>query len=181
MKIFVTGDTHRKLDKVYKVFERLKGVDMILHTGDYEGDAKVLEETLNIPVIGVKGNCDGSMSSSDYRIVESDYGNILLTHGHMQSVDYSYDRLLYLAEENDCVAAVCGHTHVPCCEQYDGIYVINPGSLTRPRDGSSGSYAVITATESTFAASIVYYNDTFEKKAAKGGFVKNILNYSDRF
>ena len=181
MKFFVIGDTHGHLDKVLKVWERLKGVDMVIHTGDHLRDAKDLEAELGVPVIGVKGNCDGSMSSDDIEIVESEYGNILVTHGHMQGVDYSYDRLLYLAEENDCVAAIFGHTHVPCYDQIDDIYLINPGSLTRPRDGSQGSYAIITTTESTFAASIVYYDRFGSKGNVQGGFVKNILNYSDRF
>ncbi|MCI5884582.1 MAG: metallophosphoesterase [Clostridiales bacterium] len=181
MKIFVTGDTHGKLEKVLKVFEKLKNIDLILHTGDYYDDSRVLESILNVPVIGTRGNCDGSMSSSDFRIAQTDHGNILVTHGHMQGVDYSPEKLLYLAQENECCAAVFGHTHIPYCESYDGIYLINPGSLTRPRDGSKGSYAVITTTESTFAASIIYYNNTFEKKPPKGGFVKGILNYSDRF
>ena len=42
MKIFVTGDTHGKLEKVLKVFEKLKNIDLILHTGDYYDDSRVL-------------------------------------------------------------------------------------------------------------------------------------------
>lgn len=181
MKILVIGDTHGKLDKFYKVYDRLKGIDLIIHTGDFKNDAIEIADALDIPVVGVKGNCDGSMSSSDFETVETEYGNILVTHGHMQGVSYSDDRLIYLAEENDCVAVCFGHTHVPCYTEYDGIYVINPGSLTRPRDGSSGSYGIITTTESTFAASIVYYNSTFDKEKPKAGFVSSLLNYSDRF
>lgn len=180
MKFFILGDTHHKLDKAVAAGKKLKGVDLIIHTGDYMDDAEELSEILGIPFVAVKGNCDGSISSQDYEIVEAECGNILVTHGHMQNADYSFDRLLYLAEENDCMAAVFGHTHVPCFEEYDGIYLINPGSLTRPRDGSQGSYAVATSTDSTFACSIVYYKaEMFEK--AKGGYIKGMLNYSDRF
>ncbi len=182
MKFFILGDTHHKLDKALKVAERLKGVDMIIHTGDYAEDAQMLSEELGIPAVYVPGNCDGSRSGKDFEIVEAECGNILVTHGHMQGVDYSMDRLLYLAEENDCMAAVFGHTHQPMFEEWDGIYLINPGSLSRPRDGSQGSYAVVTTTDSTFAGSIVYYTSAmFEKDKVKGGYIKDMLNYSDRF
>ena len=182
MKFFITGDTHNNIDKVLKIFPHLKGVDMILHTGDMKSDGKRLEELLNVPVVSVPGNCDGSSSSGDFEIVETEYGKILVTHGHMFHVSYSYDRLLYLCEENDCKAAVFGHTHVPCFEEIDGIHLINPGSLSRPRDGFYGSYAVVTTTKSTFAGSIVYYNPSlFEKEKVKGGFIKDLLNNSDRF
>ena len=182
LKLFITGDTHGHLEKVRAIYPHLKGIDMIIHTGDIQHDAYELEDEFGIPVVSVPGNCDGSHSSSDFAIVETEYGNILVTHGHMQNVDYHYDRLLYLCEENNCIAAVFGHTHMPVYEEYGGIYLLNPGSLTRPRDGSQGSYGIITTTESTFAGSIIYYKSSlFEKDKVKGGYIRELLNYSDRF
>lgn len=182
MKLFITGDTHGHIDKIRKIYPMLKGIDMIIHTGDMKSDAQKLESEFNIPVISVPGNCDGSHSSNDFVIVKTEPGNILITHGHMQNVNYSYDRLLYLCEEQCCIAAVFGHTHIPVYEEVSGIYLLNPGSLTRPRDGSQGSYGIITTTESTFAGSIIYYKSSiFEQEKTKGGYIKNLLNYSDRF
>lgn len=34
LKLFIIGDTHGHLDKVRKIYPHLKGVDMIIHTGD---------------------------------------------------------------------------------------------------------------------------------------------------
>ena len=53
---------------------------------------------MGIPVISVKGNCDGN-TREDKEIVETPYGKILLTHGNWESVDFKYDNLLYMAEE----------------------------------------------------------------------------------
>ncbi len=182
MKLFVTGDTHGHLDKIRKIYPHLKGIDMIIHTGDMQRDAYEMEKEFNIPVVSVPGNCDGSHSAGDFATVRTEYGNILVTHGHMQNAGYCCDRLLYLCEENNCSAVIFGHTHVPVYEEYSGIYLLNPGSLTRPRDGSQGSYGIITTTESTFAASIIYYRpQLFEKDKVKGGYIKDLLNYSDRF
>ena len=40
MKILVLSDTHGKLDKVYRVCEKLNNIDLIIHCGDYIRDAR---------------------------------------------------------------------------------------------------------------------------------------------
>lgn len=183
MKILLLSDTHGKLDKVYQIYEKLNHIDMIFHCGDYQKDAHALEDTLGVPVASVKGNCDGAMKP-DRQIVDTPSGKVLLTHGHMEGADYDYNNLLYLAEENDCIALCFGHTHVPICENFEGIWLINPGSLTLPRDGSNGSYAVLHAEEEDFYANLVYYDTVCgsrRKKKVQGGYIRGLLNYSDRF
>ena len=184
MKILLISDTHGKLDKVYQVYEKLNNIDMIIHCGDYKRDGETLEDTLGVPVVAVKGNCDGALKS-DFEIVDTPCGKILVTHGHMEGVNYDYNNILYAAEEEDCIAACFGHTHVPFYEDFNGIYLINPGSLSQPRDGSNGSYAILHCTEEDFYGSIVYY-DTIcgagnKKKKQQGGYLRGLLNYSDRF
>ena len=83
--------------------------------------------------------------------------------------------------EHDCCAAVYGHTHRASVFEEEDIYFINPGSLSLPRDGSGGSYAIIRTSDERLDASIVYYNTIFgNKKSGGSGFIKGILNYSDR-
>ena len=176
MKILAISDTHGKLSKARKVISGLKGLDLIIHAGDYYADAKILSEETGIDTVFVKGNCDGSMSSEDFEIVTTEYGNIFVTHGHMYR---DIDRLVYAAAEHGCKAVIFGHTHVPFYDESDGLYILNPGSLSRPRDGSDGSYIVITTTKSTFGASVLYYGDGISK--VRGGHIRDILNYSDRF
>lgn len=183
MKILVISDTHGHLEKVYQVYEKLNDIDMIIHCGDYQRDGYDLEDTLGVRVVAVKGNCDGA-GSRDFEIVETPAGSILVVHGHGQGAGYDNSRLLYLAEENDCIAVCYGHTHVPVNEYEDGIYIINPGSLALPRDGSNGSYAIIRSIDEDFYSNIVYYDTVFPPKTGKkvkGGFIRGMLNYSDRF
>lgn len=187
MKILVLSDTHGKLDKVYRVFEKLNSIDLIIHCGDNIRDAYTLEDTLGVPVTAIKGNCDGmatTVKGDSYDIVDTPGGKILFTHGHMDRVGFDMSRLLYRAEENDCEAVCFGHTHVPVCEYYDGILMINPGSLSQPRDGTNGSYAIIHSSDDGIYANVVYYDTIFpegKKKKVQGGFVRGLLNYSDRF
>lgn len=182
MKILVIGDTHGKLNKVRDIFPKLTDIDLIAHTGDHYRDALKLSEEFHIPVVAVKGNCDGSCSSRDFEIIETEYGKLLLTHGHMENADYHLNALMYKAMENDCKAVLYGHTHKALIEESNGIRFINPGSLTRPRDNSDGSYAIVRTAEDSLDASIVYYSTIMgEKKRPNAGYIRSLLNYSDRF
>lgn len=183
MKILVIGDTHGKLNKLRDIFPKLRDIDLIVHTGDYISDCKNLEDELGVAVLAVKGNCDGSYSSDDFKILETEQGKILITHGHMQNAGFTLTNLMYKAMENNCIAVIFGHTHKALVEEADGIHFINPGSLTQPRDGTDGSYAIIRTSEESFDASIVYYSTVMNlgSKKTKAGFIRNLLNNSDRF
>ena len=190
MKIFVVSDTHGQIDKAYRIFDKTGGADLIIHCGDLKDDGKRLSDITGVPVEGVSGNCDGAYR--DVKILGTPAGDILVTHGHGEGVDYDLNALLYTAEEKNCWAVCFGHTHVSLCRDVNGIYLINPGSLTRPRDGKSGACAVIQADEQGFFANLVYYDTLFPGgrpgggnspggKTVKGGRIRSILNYSDRF
>lgn len=179
MKILVISDTHGELGKVYEVYRNLKNVDMILHLGDYIKDAEDLAKRLDIPVKAVKGNMDGGMSKEDTsHIVSTDAGDILITHGHMDGVNYDITNLVYRAMEEKCKMVFFGHTHIPYLEKSDDITIMNPGSLTRPRDGSDGSYGIVEINDGKADCKVIYYKKPYK---AKGGYIKGLINYSDRF
>ena len=77
------------------------------------------------------------------RIVELCGKRIFITHGHRYDVNYSLMKLAYTALENGADICIYGHTHIPHLERYRDMYILNPGSLSRPRGGSGESYAVI--------------------------------------
>lgn len=187
MKFFVISDTHGKIDKVKEVYQRLTGIDFFIHLGDFQSDAVALEKDLGVQVISVKGNTDGSCSPSDYKILETEYGKILLVHGHMENVKFSLQNLLYRAQELECKGALFGHTHEPFYGEIDGIYLLNPGSLSFPRNSKKAAYAIVNTKKDEFNASIVYYDTIMGTHSSssgnkiEGGYLKNLLNNSDRF
>lgn len=182
MKILVISDTHGKLNKVRDIFPKLKNIDLIAHAGDHYQDAEKLSKEFGIPFVAVKGNCDGSYSDNDFEIISTEYGKLLLTHGHMQNVNSHLSTLMYKALENDCKAAIFGHTHRALTDEAGGIRLINPGSLTKPRDGSDGSYAIVRTSPDSLDASIVYYSTIMGSgRKTQAGYIRNLLNYSDRF
>ncbi len=182
MRILVLSDTHGLVQpamEVYRQVQEQEPVDCIVHLGDLISDARALRARLGAQVIAVKGNMDGAYSDDEYEIMETEYGKLLLTHGHMENVKFGTQNLLYRAEELGCRAALFGHTHAPCFMDAGGIYLLNPGSLTRPRGGGEGSYAVVTTGEEDFRASILFYHPGPPK--VQGGKLRSMLNYSDRF
>ncbi|MCQ2550751.1 MAG: metallophosphoesterase [Clostridia bacterium] len=176
MKIFVISDTHHSIQKAIEVYKRHQDIDMIIHCGDYVDDALDFQKAVGKRMVYVKGNCDRSFDENDYAILETEAGDILVLHGHMQDTQ----RIYYMACEKGCVAAVYGHTHIPVNTHWDGIHLINPGSITKPRDNSSGSYAIINTTEDGLSCQIHYYDEPTKPKVT-GGYLKGLLNYSDRF
>ena len=156
MKLYVISDTHGFIDDAVDTYEQLDSIDLILHLGDYQRDALRIAELTGKKVISVPGNTDGSSSKEDYHILETEYGSLLLAHGHMHGVKYGMIKLLYWARELNCKAVLFGHTHIPVYTESEGIYLVNPGSLTAPYDGTMGSYAIVNTAKDSFSASIVY-------------------------
>ncbi|MCI2063084.1 MAG: metallophosphoesterase [Eubacteriaceae bacterium] len=181
MKMLVVSDTHRFTDRTEEVYRSLEGIDLLVHLGDHRADAEKIGSDLGVPYIAVRGNCDGAMSKEESEtVLDTDFGPILLTHGHMYGVYYDPMKLLYTCQERGYRAAFFGHTHQAFTTVMDGVRLMNPGSLTNPRDGSSGSYGIATAEKDSLECTIHYYGEkTAPKKKARGGFLRGIMNYSD--
>ncbi|MBQ1396152.1 MAG: metallophosphoesterase [Eubacterium sp.] len=180
MRILVISDTHGSLGKAFDVWEKLRNIDLVIHCGDHKEDAETLEKLWRVPVVAVKGNCDG-FGPAEEAIASTPAGEIFVTHGHGHGVDYGLEELAEAAKDRGCAIACFGHTHVPVVEYVDDVCCVNPGSLPRPKDGKNGSVAVITAEENgDFYANIVYY-DTIcgGGQRTRGGHLRDILNYSD--
>lgn len=188
MRILVVSDTHGSIDRVKEVYLKLnkeKKIDYICHCGDYIDDALLLNKSLGVKVVATKGNCDNSFSEDEYNILETEAGNILVVHGHMQHVGYSLEYLYDLALENSCVCVLFGHTHRNIFTSLNGIYMMNPGSINRPRDGSNGSFGILDIDCDTISGQIHFFdkfmNDEKTKKKVTTGHLSSMINYSDRF
>lgn len=132
MKIVVVGDTHRDIDCLRKVRTFHSDADMFLHCGDSEVPSDYLDGFAS-----VKGNCDYFDYPLNKRF-KTPYGDIYLEHGDSPGIS----RDSYILSKK-CILFLCGHTHRHSVKKVGNCYVANPGSLTRPRDGSNGTYLII--------------------------------------
>jgi hypothetical protein len=48
-----------------------------------------------------------------------------------------------IAKNNGCKIILYGHTHIKKIEELDGLYIINPGSITKPRNKESNTFLEI--------------------------------------
>ena len=183
MKILVISDTHGDIKRAINLVNSIKGIDLIIHCGDNKGDAEKLADRFSdIEVVAVNGNCDRHMGV-DFTIVETEAGDIFVTHGHDYGVNYGLSDIVEAAKDYDCSAICFGHTHKPLCMEHDGILIVNPGSLSEPRGGSENSCAVITTEGDKLYANIVLYETVCgaRTEAKKSGKLRDMLNYSDGF
>ena len=147
MKILIVSDTHRKDDNLQRVIREQVPLDMLIHLGDAEGSEYAIGEWVNEGCLleMVMGNND-FFSSLD-REIELTIGphRILLTHGHYYNVSLSVENLYEEAVERGCDIAMYGHTHRPFLDIRKKVTILNPGSLSYPRqEGRKPSYMIMT-------------------------------------
>lgn len=138
MKIVVVSDTHGDFYELKRVAMKENGANVFLHVGDSE--AFEIQELS--PFASVKGNCDYSLAKlpKDYYL-ETPYGMLYMRHYPL----FSEDDIDELKEKNIKIF-IHGHTHIKESKIIDGIYILCPGSLTKPRDGSP-SYMTLEISE----------------------------------
>jgi putative phosphoesterase len=143
MKLLVVSDTHRKNDNYFTVVEQVRP-DLVIHCGDAEGSEYALSESAGCPAYIVMGNND--FFSDLPREVEVDFcgKKIWATHGHNFYVSMTREHIKREAHAKGVDIVCYGHTHKPVVETEGGLLVINPGSLSYPRqEGRRPSYVVV--------------------------------------
>ena len=160
MKFLVVSDIHGSADYTKKALEAytLHKPDQILLLGDihYHGPRNPLPQGYNHQeffallnpladkIIAVRGNCDAEV---DQMLLNFDIlrdcatlflggRRITATHGHLFPLDpppHSFPGDIYLF----------GHIHIPVIRQENGITLLNPGSITLPKENSPHTYALL--------------------------------------
>lgn len=147
MKILVMSDTHGKLYYAEKVLEELipLGITTVLHCGDYVSDARLIEKFYpQLTVYSVYGNCDVGFGGAYSEVITLEGVSIYMSHGHRYGVKWGeYDEVAIDAIAHDAQIAVCGHSHEAYLECKDDVLIMNPGSLTLPRDSQYPSYGIL--------------------------------------
>lgn len=160
MKILVVSDIHGSYQSAHYIKKLLEetGAKVCCLLGDilYHGPRndipegyepkKVIRELNDISgqLIVVRGNCDSEVDQmvlefpimAEYNYILFDDRKIFVTHGHVYTVD-EHPKL----NDGDCMLS--GHTHIPTAYEKDGIYYLNPGSITLPKENNPRSYGVL--------------------------------------
>ncbi|ASA25268.1 phosphodiesterase [Paenibacillus donghaensis] len=160
MKLMFISDIHGSLFWLERALEMLEEErpDQLVILGDFlyhgprnplpegydpQGVAARLNALAQMP-IAVRGNCDAEVDQmllqfpmmGDYVMLLHEGRRIYVTHGH----GYSMENLPQLAAGD---VFIQGHTHLPVADVKEGIYVLNPGSISLPKENNPHSYAIL--------------------------------------
>ena len=159
MKILIFSDSHGRSANMLKAIELHPDAELILHLGDGTDDLKDISQKYpSLNVKHVKGNKEdglfGNGNDSPFLVEALGGKTVYLCHGHRYNVSYTEQNLIYSAICNNADIVLYGHTHVKENKylsevsqdengQKKGLYVFNPGSISRPRDGIYPSYGIM--------------------------------------
>ncbi|MFA9399278.1 MAG: phosphodiesterase [Clostridiaceae bacterium] len=178
MKLCFISDIHGSFYFAKKAIEKYEEekADHLIILGDelYHGARNPLpreynpKEVINLfnkydsNIIAIRGNCDSEVDEmvlnypimSTYSIILYGSRKLFLTHGHI----YNENNLPKL---NNGDVFIYGHTHIPVAKNQNNIFIINPGSISIPKENNPNSYAILE-------------NDTFTIKDFDGNELKKI-------
>lgn len=147
MKILVVSDSHGNTKLLYDIVSRNRTCDLVIHLGDNTTDgSSVMSDFPTMAFLTVLGNCDLGVSLNNINpegTFTAEGRRIFYTHGHRYNVNFGNDVLVYQAKMKNADIALYGHTHVSLAEEKGGVLVINPGSISLPRDGTCGTYCIL--------------------------------------
>lgn len=187
----MVSDTHGRVDRVTKLAQDHGDFDLIMHLGDYQRDQEEIMRETGLKVLGVPGNCDWAHTTEECSTVATlECGKIFLTHGHTLRVNYDMTNLYMAAKEAGAVMACYGHTHVAFYDESGDVRILCPGSISNPRDGTNGTYAIINTDDGHLECRLFEYGrgplqlDPYgraqrSRPKKRGGFLRRTFNDSD--
>lgn len=132
-KIMIVSDTHRRHDNLLKALNAESPIDLLIHLGDVEGEEDYIQAIAGCEVVIISGNNDFfSTLDREKEIIIGGY-RVLLTHGHYYCVSVGLDVIKKEAMGRNIDIVMFGHTHIPLIKTDEEIIIINPGSISYPR------------------------------------------------
>ncbi len=148
MRILIISDTHRNHDYLERALEDAAPVDLLIHLGDAEGCEGEIAGMAGCPIEIVAGNNDFFSDLEKEREFEIGRYRVLLTHGHYYCVSTGLGAIKREAEGRGIDIVMFGHTHRPVIEYWKNMILLNPGSLSYPRqEGRRPSYILMEVEE----------------------------------
>ncbi len=148
MRVLIVSDTHGKHRNLDRVLEETAGIDVFIHLGDVEGSETYIDAVVECEKHIVKGNND--FFSELPREEEFLLGKkrVFITHGHNYHVSLDPEMIKEEGRARKADIVMFGHTHRPYLDVEDDITILNPGSLSYPRqEGRKGSYMILEMDE----------------------------------
>lgn len=161
MKVLIVSDSHGRSFYLERAILNVSPMDYIIHLGDIEGEEEYLRDIAPCPVFIVAGNNDFFSKEPKEELIQLGNYRILLTHGHKHNVYGGAEVLKKVGSDNGADIVMYGHTHIPNLDLRDDVWLVNPGSISLPRqEGRKPSYILMEIDQNQQAHFAINY---FEK------------------
>lgn len=148
MRILIVSDTHGYHKNLDRALENAGEIDMFIHLGDVEGGEEYINAIVGCEKHIVRGNNDFFSELPKEEEFYIGVKKAFITHGHSYCVSLDPKQVKEEGRARNADIVMFGHTHRPYLDQDQDITVLNPGSLSFPRqEGRKGSYMVIEMKE----------------------------------
>lgn len=165
MKALIASDSHGRQDRLFELM-KTESFDAFFFCGDGEGLEYDLFTACGVPSVTamVKGNNDYGSTLPSETVICFGGHKIFMTHGHRYRLFTGTGLLTSAARENECETCLFGHTHRPLYRYEDGILLLNPGSVTQPRQESGIPTFAVFETKPGGDVEVRFYSaETFEE------------------
>ena len=148
MRVLVVSDTHGRHTTLDQILLEAGDIDMFVHLGDVEdGDVYI-----NVVVECEKHIVGGNNDYFSHLPREEEFyigtHKVYITHGHQYSVSYETESIKKAGLARNAEIVMFGHTHKPFLEVGEKITLLNPGSVSYPRQkGRQASYLILEMNE----------------------------------
>lgn len=160
MRVLIVSDTHGKHWNLDRALAEAGSINMFIHLGDVEGREAYLNAVVDCEKHIVRGNND---FFSDLPREEEFYigpRKAFISHGHNYYVSLDPEQIREEGRARHADIVMFGHTHRPFLDEESDITLLNPGSLSYPRqEGRKGSYMILEMDESGNATYQEHYLD----------------------
>ncbi len=152
MRILVVSDTHGNEANLKRAVLSQPQAELVVHLGDGEEEANRVKTAFPEKMfLQVRGNCDWGSSLPYNGEYEADGKKLFFTHGHLFGVKSGLYTVTCAAREQKAQILLFGHTHQALCDYEDGLYLLNPGSLS----GWQASFGTVDITPQGIVTNIV--------------------------
>lgn len=152
MRILVVSDTHGNEQNLRRALLAQPTSEIVIHLGDGEEELERVKRSFPEKMfLQVKGNCDFISSLPAAGEYTAEGVKIFYTHGHYYSVKSGLYTIVCAAREKKAQVLLYGHTHQALTDYEDGLYIMNPGSLS----GWKASYGILDITPQGIVTNII--------------------------
>ena len=153
-KLLLLSDSHGNIQGLVAVLKWAKNYapDLAVCLGDGVADLPKAETAAGFTCEWqvVRGNNDWGSPMPETAVFDFGGHRFFMCHGHRYGLHWGDLHSFIAAAHNyEATVALFGHTHAPFLKNENGLLLLNPGCINRPRSNVGATFAVLECSPDT--------------------------------